>query len=101
MANTSQAQAANWDTRGWQEFTTDIERIFKVHREQDKDVWKASKTLVKKIEDLELWQGQISDELKARKEERVRPTQQEKGTPRRCKTKHQQETDRIQAGSHS
>ena len=70
VANTSQANAANWDTRGWQEFTSDIERIFKVHKEQDKSVWKVSKTLEKKIENLELWQGQLSEELKAKKAEK-------------------------------
>ena len=70
VANTSQAHAANWDTRGWQEFTTDIERIFKVHKEQDKAVWKVSKTLEKKIESIEQWQGQLSEELKAAREEK-------------------------------
>merc|ERR1712055_910996 len=74
VGNTSQADAANWDTRNWQEFTSDVERIFKVNKEQDRQVWKTSraqeKTLEKKIENLELWQGQISEELKAKKEER-------------------------------
>merc|ERR1712105_58194 len=37
VGNTSQADAANWDTRNWQEFTSDVERIFKVNKEQDRE----------------------------------------------------------------
>merc|ERR1712055_204354 len=106
VGNTSQADAANWDTRNWQEFTSDVERIFKVNKEQDRQVWKTSKaqekTLEKKIENLELWQGQISEELKAKKEERktrksdrspTNPTGEEHTTK---KERTEQQPNRIQ-----